>query len=127
MVATPEAMENADKKVATRKEAKKVLEERFKTGKNRWFFTVSALSCPMHARLSFLPSYETPSILVSAAISEWSRCVVSSLFAEAQVLEQQRAGVLWSLGAPGACMADSSIVILFSCGSSCSSTAGDEL
>ena len=32
-------LENATKKTAARKEAKKVLEERFKTGKSRWFFT----------------------------------------------------------------------------------------
>ncbi|ACO65704.1 predicted protein [Micromonas commoda] len=36
---TPDALENATKKVAARKEAKKILEERFKTGKSRWFFT----------------------------------------------------------------------------------------
>ena len=36
---TPDALENATKKTAARKEAKKVLEERFKTGKSRWFFT----------------------------------------------------------------------------------------
>ena len=34
-----EVLENATKKTAARKEAKKVLEERFKTGKSRWFFT----------------------------------------------------------------------------------------
>lgn len=36
---TPDVLENPTKKVAARKEAKKVLEERFKTGKSRWFFT----------------------------------------------------------------------------------------
>ncbi len=36
---TPDVLDNATKKVAARKEAKKVLEERFKTGKSRWFFT----------------------------------------------------------------------------------------
>lgn len=36
---TPDVLENSTKKVAARKEAKKVLEERFKTGKSRWFFT----------------------------------------------------------------------------------------
>ena len=36
---TPDALDNATKKTAARKEAKKVLEERFKTGKSRWFFT----------------------------------------------------------------------------------------
>ncbi len=36
---TPDVLENATKKVAARKEAKKTLEERFKTGKSRWFFT----------------------------------------------------------------------------------------
>ncbi|MEW5300087.1 MAG: hypothetical protein WDW38_002923 [Sanguina aurantia] len=36
---TGEALENSTKKVESRKEAKKLLEEKFKTGKNRWFFT----------------------------------------------------------------------------------------
>ena len=36
---TPDALENATKKLAAQKEAKKLLEERFKTGKSRWFFT----------------------------------------------------------------------------------------
>jgi large subunit ribosomal protein L27e len=36
---TPDALDNATKKVAAQKEAKKLLEERFKTGKSRWFFT----------------------------------------------------------------------------------------
>nr|Q02984.1 RecName: Full=Large ribosomal subunit protein eL27; AltName: Full=60S ribosomal protein L27 [Pyrobotrys stellata]CAA48289.1 ribosomal protein L27 [Pyrobotrys stellata] len=34
-----EAQENPTKKVEARKECKKLLEEKFKTGKNRWFFT----------------------------------------------------------------------------------------
>jgi large subunit ribosomal protein L27e len=38
-VVTSDAMDNATKKVAAQKEAKKLLEERFKTGKSRWFFT----------------------------------------------------------------------------------------
>ncbi|KAH0863054.1 hypothetical protein HID58_080265, partial [Brassica napus] len=38
-VATLEALSSKDKKVAALKEAKGKLEERFKTGKNRWFFT----------------------------------------------------------------------------------------
>ncbi|KAF2540752.1 hypothetical protein F2Q68_00030656 [Brassica cretica] len=38
-VATLEALSSKDKKVAALKEAKAKLEERFKTGKNRWFFT----------------------------------------------------------------------------------------
>ena len=36
---TGEALEGADKRVAAGKEAKKLLEERYKTGKNRWFFS----------------------------------------------------------------------------------------
>jgi len=36
---TGEALEGADKRVAAGKEAKKLLEERYKSGKNRWFFT----------------------------------------------------------------------------------------
>jgi large subunit ribosomal protein L27e len=36
---TSESTENTTKKVAAGKEAKKLLEERYKTGKNRWFFT----------------------------------------------------------------------------------------
>ncbi|GBG90910.1 hypothetical protein CBR_g51417 [Chara braunii] len=35
----PEKLETQAKKVETRKEVKKILEERFKTGKNRWFFS----------------------------------------------------------------------------------------
>ncbi|KAJ4869461.1 60S ribosomal protein L27-3 [Raphanus sativus] len=38
-VATLDALSSKDKKVAALKEAKAKLEERFKTGKNRWFFT----------------------------------------------------------------------------------------
>ncbi|KAI8463449.1 MAG: ribosomal L27e protein family-domain-containing protein [Monoraphidium minutum] len=38
-VITPDTLDNATKKVEARKEAKKLLEEKFKTGKNRWFFT----------------------------------------------------------------------------------------
>jgi large subunit ribosomal protein L27e len=34
-----DALDNATKKVAAQKEAKKLLEEKFKTGKSRWFFT----------------------------------------------------------------------------------------
>ena len=36
---TGDATESTAKKVAAGKEAKKLLEERYKTGKNRWFFT----------------------------------------------------------------------------------------
>ncbi|XP_027345981.1 60S ribosomal protein L27 [Abrus precatorius] len=36
---TPDALASKDKKVTALKETKKRLEERFKTGKNRWFFT----------------------------------------------------------------------------------------
>lgn len=38
-VVTPEVLDDDTKKVEARKEAKKQLEEKFKTGKNRWFFT----------------------------------------------------------------------------------------
>uniref|UniRef100_A0A7S3U9F0 60S ribosomal protein L27 n=1 Tax=Picocystis salinarum TaxID=88271 RepID=A0A7S3U9F0_9CHLO len=38
-VVTPDVMDNSTKKVAAQKESKTLLEERFKTGKNRWFFT----------------------------------------------------------------------------------------
>ena len=38
-VVTSDVLDNATKKVAAQKEAKKLLEERFKTGKSRWFFT----------------------------------------------------------------------------------------
>eukprot|EP00898_Chlorokybus_atmophyticus_P001619 jgi/Chlat1/2458/Chrsp171S02343 len=38
-IVTPDCLENATKRVSAKKETKKVLEERFKTGKNRWFFT----------------------------------------------------------------------------------------
>jgi len=36
---TSEALENSTKKVEAKKEAKKLLEEKFKSGKNRWFFS----------------------------------------------------------------------------------------
>ena len=36
---TADVLENSTKKVEARKECKKALEEKFKTGKNRWFFT----------------------------------------------------------------------------------------
>ena len=35
---TTDVLDNATKKVAARKEAKKLLEDHFKTGKDRWFF-----------------------------------------------------------------------------------------
>jgi large subunit ribosomal protein L27e len=38
-VVTADALDNATKKVAAQKEAKKLLEAKFKTGKSRWFFT----------------------------------------------------------------------------------------
>ncbi|KAK9810065.1 hypothetical protein WJX72_004189 [[Myrmecia] bisecta] len=34
-----EVVENSTKRTEARKEAKKLMEEKFKTGKNRWFFT----------------------------------------------------------------------------------------
>ena len=36
---TSDVLENSTKKVEAQKECKKVLEEKFKTGKNRWFFS----------------------------------------------------------------------------------------
>lgn len=38
-VVTPECVDDDTKKNDARREAKKQLEEKFKTGKNRWFFT----------------------------------------------------------------------------------------
>ncbi|EFJ49298.1 component of cytosolic 80S ribosome and 60S large subunit [Volvox carteri f. nagariensis] len=38
-VISAEALETATKKTEARKEAKKLLEEKFKSGKNRWFFS----------------------------------------------------------------------------------------
>ena len=38
-VVTPDVLDDATKKVAAQKESKKLFEEKFKTGKNRWFFT----------------------------------------------------------------------------------------
>ncbi|CAN0910277.1 60S ribosomal protein L27-3 [Linum grandiflorum] len=38
-VVTPDVLQTKEKKVAASKEAKAKFEERFKTGKNRWFFT----------------------------------------------------------------------------------------
>lgn len=38
-VVTIDALQSKDKKVTALKETKKKFEERFKTGKNRWFFT----------------------------------------------------------------------------------------
>ncbi|KAJ1419995.1 Ribosomal protein L27e [Sesbania bispinosa] len=35
----PDVLHSKDKKVAALKETKKRFEDRFKTGKNRWFFT----------------------------------------------------------------------------------------
>uniref|UniRef100_A0A7S0YD97 60S ribosomal protein L27 n=1 Tax=Polytomella parva TaxID=51329 RepID=A0A7S0YD97_9CHLO len=36
---TPELLQNKDAKIAFRKEAKKLLEAKFKTGGNKWFFS----------------------------------------------------------------------------------------
>jgi len=36
---SPDVLENSTKKVEVQKECKKLLEEKFKTGKNRWFFS----------------------------------------------------------------------------------------
>ncbi|KAI4323174.1 hypothetical protein L6164_022801 [Bauhinia variegata] len=38
-VVTVDALQSRDKKITAAKETKKRLEERFKTGKNRWFFS----------------------------------------------------------------------------------------
>ncbi|KAJ7982006.1 60S ribosomal protein L27 [Quillaja saponaria] len=38
-VVTPDVFQSIDRKVTASKEIKKRFEERFKTGKNRWFFT----------------------------------------------------------------------------------------
>mmetsp|Transcript_22535 Transcript_22535/g.58768 ORF Transcript_22535/g.58768 Transcript_22535/m.58768 type:complete len:136 (+) Transcript_22535:110-517(+) len=38
-VVTPDVIENSTKRTEARKETKKLMEEKFKTGKNRWFFT----------------------------------------------------------------------------------------
>jgi large subunit ribosomal protein L27e len=38
-VVTGDVLQSKDKKVTALKEAKKRFEDRFKTGKNRWFFT----------------------------------------------------------------------------------------
>jgi large subunit ribosomal protein L27e len=38
-VVTPDCADNSTKKVEANKEAKKLLEEKFKSGKNRWFFS----------------------------------------------------------------------------------------
>ncbi|KAK2077869.1 60S ribosomal protein L27 [Prototheca wickerhamii] len=38
-VVSPDSLESSTKRKASNKAAKKVLEEKFKTGKNRWFFT----------------------------------------------------------------------------------------
>ncbi|VFQ94482.1 unnamed protein product [Cuscuta campestris] len=38
-VVTPDCLQTRDKKVTAAKEAKARFEERFKSGKNRWFFT----------------------------------------------------------------------------------------
>ncbi|KAM4111060.1 hypothetical protein ACJW30_05G039600 [Castanea mollissima] len=38
-VVAADSLQSKDKKVTAAKETKKRLEERFKTGKNRWFFT----------------------------------------------------------------------------------------
>ena len=38
-VITSESLENGTSRTAANKEAKSILEEKFKSGKNRWFFT----------------------------------------------------------------------------------------
>ncbi|KAK3227317.1 hypothetical protein Dsin_007179 [Dipteronia sinensis] len=38
-IVTTDSLQSKDKKVTSSKETKKRFEERFKTGKNRWFFT----------------------------------------------------------------------------------------
>ncbi|KAK2651205.1 hypothetical protein Ddye_018694 [Dipteronia dyeriana] len=38
-IVTADSLQSKDKKVTSSKETKKRFEERFKTGKNRWFFT----------------------------------------------------------------------------------------
>jgi large subunit ribosomal protein L27e len=38
-VVSPDVLDDSTKKIAAQKESKKLFEERFKTGKNRWFFT----------------------------------------------------------------------------------------
>eukprot|EP01025_Chloroclados_australasicus_P039945 TRINITY_DN4160_c0_g1_i1.p2 TRINITY_DN4160_c0_g1~~TRINITY_DN4160_c0_g1_i1.p2 ORF type:complete len:136 (-),score=18.34 TRINITY_DN4160_c0_g1_i1:284-691(-) len=38
-VVTPEALESPETKVEARKKSRELMEEKFKTGKNRWFFS----------------------------------------------------------------------------------------
>ncbi|KAG1672113.1 hypothetical protein FOA52_001700 [Chlamydomonas sp. UWO 241] len=38
-IVSGDVLDNSTKKVESQKEAKKLLEEKFKTGKNRWFFS----------------------------------------------------------------------------------------
>lgn len=38
-VVSNDVLDNSSKKVEAKKEAKKLLEEKFKSGKNRWFFS----------------------------------------------------------------------------------------
>lgn len=38
-VVTPDVVDNSSAKVDAQKEAKKLLEEKFKSGKNKWFFS----------------------------------------------------------------------------------------
>ena len=38
-IVTADVVDNEAKRTEAKKESKKVLEERFQTGKNRWFFT----------------------------------------------------------------------------------------
>ncbi|KAK6934814.1 Ribosomal protein L27e [Dillenia turbinata] len=50
-VVSPDVLQSRDKKVTAAKAVKAKFEERFKTGKNRWFF--SKLSFPLHMLVSY--------------------------------------------------------------------------
>ncbi|KAL9660048.1 hypothetical protein QQ045_024858 [Rhodiola kirilowii] len=74
-VVTPDALQSRDKKVTAAKEAKARFEERFKTGKNRWFFSklsfeifFGAFSIKVLTEIT--PEKEIRAILASAAAAE---------------------------------------------------------
>ncbi|GAB2292010.1 60S ribosomal protein L27B [Dionaea muscipula] len=65
-VVTLDALQSRDKKVTAAKETKSRFEERFKTGKNRWFF--SKLSFRLVFAVVMLLAFEADICVVSSAV-----------------------------------------------------------
>ncbi|MQL92301.1 hypothetical protein Taro_024915 [Colocasia esculenta] len=82
---TPDILQSKDKKVTACKEAKARIEERFKTGKNRWFFTKLSHGFCLDKVL-----YQTPS-----APQTDGACVTFRLGMDSKEFDARLGGMEW--------------------------------